>query len=199
MRSFAPLFRADARACWCSVACPARPRSPLPQYYAHPRNAFWPIMGALFGRRSGTPYAQRLEAPRRRRRRAVGRHRPLRARRQPLDSAIAPDSIEGNDFAGLFCPRPDIGSMSFNGTAAGTAFRRHVRPHRAAAAALHPPALDQPGARRARAGRLAAWQVVKAAAHRAAAARIDIPRPGRLTIIRPSYLSPRMSVFTPVP
>ena len=31
------------------------------QYYAHPRNAFWPIMGALFGFSPALPYKKRLE------------------------------------------------------------------------------------------------------------------------------------------
>jgi len=31
------------------------------QYYALPRNAFWPIMGALFGAAPDLPYAQRCE------------------------------------------------------------------------------------------------------------------------------------------
>jgi hypothetical protein len=30
------------------------------QYYAHPRNAFWPIMGALFGARPSLPYQERV-------------------------------------------------------------------------------------------------------------------------------------------
>ena len=30
------------------------------QYYAHPRNAFWPIMGELFGIDPATDYAQRI-------------------------------------------------------------------------------------------------------------------------------------------
>ena len=30
------------------------------QYYAHPRNAFWPIMGTLFGFSPSLPYKQRL-------------------------------------------------------------------------------------------------------------------------------------------
>ena len=30
------------------------------QYYAHPRNAFWPIMGALFGAGRELPYDRRL-------------------------------------------------------------------------------------------------------------------------------------------
>src|SRR3989304_1705469 len=30
------------------------------QYYAHPRNAFWPIMGELFGADPAMPYARRV-------------------------------------------------------------------------------------------------------------------------------------------
>ena len=32
------------------------------QYYAHPRNAFWPILGALLGFAAEAPYERRLAA-----------------------------------------------------------------------------------------------------------------------------------------
>ena len=31
-------------------------------YYAHPRNRFWPVMGAVFGFDAGAAYGERLEA-----------------------------------------------------------------------------------------------------------------------------------------
>lgn len=32
------------------------------EYYAHPRNAFWPIMNAIFGFDAALPYTQRIAA-----------------------------------------------------------------------------------------------------------------------------------------
>ena len=175
VRSFAPQFRADARVLVLG-SMPGTASLAAAQYYAHPRNAFWPIMGALFGAGPELPYAQRLE------RLAsagialwdvIGRCE----RAGSLDSAIAPASIEANDFAGLFAACPGIDHVFFNGTAAETAFRRHVRGR----IALPPlqfarlPSTSPAHAARGLGAKLAAWQAVKASAQRAAAARIDTP------------------------
>jgi hypoxanthine-DNA glycosylase len=133
-------------------------------------------MGALFGAGPELTYAQRLE------RLAsagvalwdvIGRCE----RAGSLDSAIAPASIEANDFAGLFAACPGIAHVFFNGTAAETAFRRHVR-GRIALPPLHfarLPSTSPAHAARGLSAKLAAWQAVKAAAQRTAAARIDTP------------------------
>ena len=170
VRSFAPLFRADARVLVLG-SMPGTASLAAAQYYAHPRNAFWPIMGALFGAGPELPYAQRLE------RLAsagvalwdvIGRCE----RAGSLDSAIAPASIEANDFAGLFAACPGIAHVFFNGTAAETAFRRHVR-GRIALPPLHfarLPSTSPAHAARGLEAKLAAWQVVKDAAEPAPAA-----------------------------
>ena len=175
VRSFAPQFRADARVLVLG-SMPGTASLAAAQYYAHPRNAFWPIMGALFGAGPELPYAQRLE------RLAsagialwdvIGRCE----RAGSLDSAIAPASIEANDFAGLFAACPGIAHVFFNGTAAETAFRRHVR-GRIALPPLHfarLPSTSPAHGARGLSAKLAAWQAVKAAAQRTAAARIDTP------------------------
>jgi len=96
-------------------------------YYAHPRNAFWSIMGQLCGFAPTLPYARRLE-----RLRSsgvalwdvIGRCR----RRGSLDQKIEPDSIEVNDFERLFRACPRIGLVAFNGRLAERSFQRHVLP-----------------------------------------------------------------------
>lgn len=97
------------------------------QYYAHPRNAFWPIMQALFGIATDWPYARRvkgLEAH------GVALWDVLEScvRTGSLDAAIAKSSMRPNDLSGLLRQRPTISSIFFNGQMAETAFTRHVLP-----------------------------------------------------------------------
>ncbi|MFP5392088.1 MAG: DNA-deoxyinosine glycosylase [Gammaproteobacteria bacterium] len=87
------------------------------QYYAHPRNALWPILSALLGEDlSSLPYAARLP---RLLAHGVGLWDVLGAceRQGSLDSAIR--NSAANDFARLrqLCPR--LETVAFNGQAAG--------------------------------------------------------------------------------
>lgn len=149
------------------------------QYYAHPRNAFWPIMGALFGAGPELPYADRLQ---RLNAAGVALWDVIAAceRTGSLDSAIAADSVEANDFARLFRACPHIEQVFFNGSAAETAFRRHVQ-GRIALPALRLtrlPSTSPAHAARGFEAKLAAWQAVKdALAPRGAARRDSAPLP----------------------
>jgi len=95
------------------------------QYYAHPRNAFWPIMGELFGAHREVPYERRLalldEA-------GVALWDSLHSCVRPgsLDAAIT--NATANDFAELFARFPKISSVFFNGSTSEALFRRHVLP-----------------------------------------------------------------------
>lgn len=97
------------------------------RYYAHPRNAFWPIMAALLGFPPDTPYAARLQR--------LGEARialwdVLASCYRPgsLDSAIDTASQVANDFNGFFRAHPAIELVCFNGGKAAAAFRRQVAP-----------------------------------------------------------------------
>ena len=96
------------------------------QYYAHPRNAFWPIMEALFGIPATLPYAQRtvqlaqcgL---------AVWDVCAAAYRTGSLDTAIRPDSVVANDFSAFFQSHPQIQRVCFNGAKAAQLYRKHVK------------------------------------------------------------------------
>ena len=95
------------------------------RYYAHPRNAFWPIMGELFGAGPARPYAARL---RKLAARGVILWDVLQAARRPgsLDAAIHPRHRRANDIPALLARHPELEWIVFNGAAAETLFRRHV-------------------------------------------------------------------------
>jgi hypoxanthine-DNA glycosylase len=97
------------------------------EYYAHPRNAFWPIMGELFGAGPELPYAARRE---RLMAAGVAVWDVLKSCRRlgSLDTAIERESEEANDFAKLFASHPAVRLVAFNGQKAESAFRRHVLP-----------------------------------------------------------------------
>ncbi len=134
------------------------------EYYAHPRNAFWSLMGELAGAGPGLPYAQRCE-----RLIAAGialwdvcaaAHRP-----GSLDAAIDLASVEPNDFASLFSRNPSLALVAFNGAKAAELYRRHVLPTLGAAARL--PQVVLPSTSPAHAGRsveskLRAWRAALA-------------------------------------
>lgn len=87
------------------------------QYYAHPRNQFWPIMGALLGEPLvALPYAQRLARLLAHR---VGLWDVLGAchRDGSLDAAIR--APQPNEFAPLLAQAPRLRRVLFNGQTAG--------------------------------------------------------------------------------
>ena len=98
------------------------------QYYGLPRNAFWPIMASLFGVPADRPYQERLTA--------LVEHKialwdVIRSCCRPgsLDSSIATDSVEPNDFKQFFQVHTGIGHVFFNGQKAEDMFNRLVRPN----------------------------------------------------------------------
>lgn len=97
------------------------------QYYAHPRNLFWPMMQAVFGVPATSPYIERLAQLRDS---GVGLWDVLQGceRHGSLDSAIERASEVPNAIAPLLAERPDIQVVAFNGATAAQAFSRHVAP-----------------------------------------------------------------------
>jgi hypoxanthine-DNA glycosylase len=91
------------------------------QYYAHPRNHFWPIVGALLGADlAPMPYARRLEMLRER---GLGLWDVYAACRREgsLDSAI--EAAEPNDLASLKRRAPGLRGVAHNGGESARAMR----------------------------------------------------------------------------
>jgi hypoxanthine-DNA glycosylase len=97
------------------------------QYYAHPRNAFWPIMGRLFGAGPELPYKDRLERLRFAR---VALWDVLLSceRTGSMDGAILADGAAPNDFQGFFRGHPTLLAIFFNGRKATELFERFILP-----------------------------------------------------------------------
>lgn len=133
------------------------------QYYAHPRNAFWPIMSELLGLAPGTPYTARLQALT-----AAGLAlwdvMQSCEREGSLDSAIRDDSVVPNDVRGFLAAHPQVALLCFNGAKAEQSFRRHILPD----LGIPPPRLLRlPSTSPAHAGmpahaKLAAWRAALA-------------------------------------
>lgn len=161
IEGFPPLARPDARVLVLG-SMPSRESLARRQYYAHPRNAFWPIMTRLFGLQS-SDYADRaaeLMA------RGVAVWDVLRTCRRPgsLDSAIDEASIETNDFAAFFAAHANIRRVFFNGAKAESVYQRRVLPQLEAAVAALPlcrlPSTSPAHASLDLEGKTAAWRVL---------------------------------------
>ncbi len=95
------------------------------QYYAHPRNTFWPIAAELFGFDPAAPYDDRVTALTEA---GVAVWDVLRSCRRvgSLDAAVQRDSMVANNFGDLFTTYPTISRVWFNGAAAERNYRRLV-------------------------------------------------------------------------
>jgi hypoxanthine-DNA glycosylase len=97
------------------------------QYYAHRRNAFWPIMGDLVGAAPTLPYEARTQILKSA---GIALWDVLASctRHSSMDADIEADSICANDFASFFLKHTDITHVFFNGSMADQCFHKHVRP-----------------------------------------------------------------------
>jgi hypoxanthine-DNA glycosylase len=95
------------------------------EYYAHPRNDFWPIMGELFGAGPDLAYAERV---RRLAECGVALWDVCHAAQRPgsMDSAIKRQTVVPNAFAAFFRTHSQIKLICFNGAKAAELYRRTV-------------------------------------------------------------------------
>jgi TDG/mug DNA glycosylase family protein len=125
-RSFPPIAAAGARVLILGSMPSVASLAKL-QYYGHPQNAFWPIMGHLFGALRGLQYDERRRILCQR---GIAVWDVLRecVREGSLDTAIEVESERPNDFARFLRAHRRIEAIFFNGQKVETMFRRYVQP-----------------------------------------------------------------------
>lgn len=126
IRGFPPIAGDDARILILG-SMPSEESLRLQQYYAHPRNGFWPIMMHLFAQDEDLGYARRAQL--------LIDHRialwdTLKScvRNGSLDSAIVDASITTNNFVDFFRKHPQIRAIFFNGQKSRLVYQKKVAP-----------------------------------------------------------------------
>ena len=94
------------------------------QYYAHPRNAFWPIMARLFNIDERASYPCRVAQLRAS---GIALWDVLRSceRIGSLDSNIVAGTAIANNFEEFLLEHPGINTIYFNGAKAEALFKQH--------------------------------------------------------------------------
>jgi TDG/mug DNA glycosylase family protein len=126
VESFPPIAQRSARVLILGTM-PGRVSLRERQYYAHPQNAFWRIIGGIIGLDPATPYHERVAAVQSA---GIAIWDVLKAcaRDGSLDSAIDAASVVPNDFAAFLAEHPEIRRICFNGATAQALYMKHVRP-----------------------------------------------------------------------
>ena len=126
VRSFSPIEN-PAATILILGSMPGKESLRAGQYYAHLRNAFWPIMGELVGATPELPYAARIQKLKSA---SIALWDVLASctRHSSMDADIETDSICANDFATFFAKHSHITHVFFNGSMAEQSFHKHVLP-----------------------------------------------------------------------
>lgn len=171
VHSFPPVVGAGSRVLVLG-SMPGKASLRAQQYYAHPRNLFWPLMETLLGVDAALPYRRRL-AELKRAGVALWDVLECCTRESSLDSDIVASSAVPNDLARLLARQRSIHTLCFNGATAEAKFRRHVLPDLpdSRAIAYHRlPSTSPANAAIRYPEKLRAWRVVARAARREARA-----------------------------
>jgi double-stranded uracil-DNA glycosylase len=126
VQSFAPLIGTQPRVLILG-SMPGVKSLQDQQYYAHPRNAFWPILGELFSVQWSHDYQQKINQI---------QQLPLILwdvlqscqREGSLDSDIKSDQLQGNSIDQLLLSYPTLSFIAFNGGTAEKLFRKLILP-----------------------------------------------------------------------
>lgn len=117
-RSFEPVYAQDARVLIVGSMPSVKSLSEA-QYYAHPRNAFWPIWFDILGEMPHNEYEQK-KAMLRKNHLALWDAAALCEREGSLDSQMR--GVVYNDFASLYARCPGIRAVLCNGGTAHALF-----------------------------------------------------------------------------
>ncbi len=122
IESFPPIAAPDSRVLILG-SMPGEASLKAGQYYAHKRNAFWRIMGELFGAGLEKPYDERVRILNAR---GIALWDVLQScvRQGSLDSNITTEMP--NDFAAFFKGHPHIARVGLNGGKAAASFRKYA-------------------------------------------------------------------------
>jgi len=123
LTSFAPVYRTDARIIVLG-SMPGNASLDADQYYAHPRNQFWPMMARVFQFDLADTYAERL-LQLKEHRCALWDALKHCEREGSLDSSIQLTSEVPNDFVWLLDQLPQLELIIFNGKKAEQSFKKH--------------------------------------------------------------------------
>jgi hypoxanthine-DNA glycosylase len=123
---FEPVARPDARVLILG-SMPGVASLEATEYYAFQRNAFWKIMGDLFGAHPQLGYMARLQKLKENH---IALWDVIQSCHRPgsLDSAISDEGMETNDFTTFFEKHPHISHVFFNGQKAAALFKKRVTP-----------------------------------------------------------------------
>lgn len=161
IESFAPIEAPQSRVLILG-SMPGVVSLQVQQYYAHPRNAFWPILASLLGFDAALPYEQRLAQLTANR---IALWDVLASCQRPgsLDANIARASEQPNDFISLFAECRQIRAVACNGGTAYALFRRHVLPvvDLSGIDVLQLPSTSPAHAGKSFAAKLAEWQQLR--------------------------------------
>ncbi len=126
VRSFPPIATREARVLVLG-SMPGVASLTAGEYYAHPRNTFWKLLGQLLGFDPAIPYRARMAAVQRA---GIAVWDVLQSceRTGSLDTSIQPATESAHDFARFFHQHRELECLYFNGTKAETTFRKHVLP-----------------------------------------------------------------------
>ena len=126
LRGFPPVIDDNARVLILG-SFPSAQSLATRQYYANPRNAFWPIVCELFGFDVTAPYDSRLASLRSH---GVALWDVLYQCRRigSSDAAIDTKTLVANNFNELFTNYPSIARVYFNGAKAADLYRRLAKP-----------------------------------------------------------------------
>jgi len=164
VQSFPPILCPQPKALILG-SMPGQRSLEMRQYYAHPKNSFWRIMGEICAARLELPYAERISALQRAGL-ALWDVLEFCERLGSLDGNIQASSEKANDIAGMLRQYPTIQAIGFNGGKAWAAFRRlvlpQINPETAARLEFHPlPSTSPANAGQSYDQKLGRWQVME--------------------------------------